>query len=286
MEKKIFINDLETQYSIDEMGRVKNLETGKYLKGSYTRQGYHYIRISVNGIKYRFYTHRKVAEYFVEGYQEDFVVNHKDGNKQNNAASNLEWISQSENVQHAHNNNLIKKSREIEYYTGDLPNEQWVELEEYPDYHFSSLGRIVSTKKSRPVVLKPSIVNGYYKVTLCNNGVVKGFLVHSIIYKAFTKEDIDTSIYCIDHIDNNPFNNNISNLRKVTRSENVQYGIREQDAYSKLRKVQCFKDDVLIGEYDSCHQAAKELGLDSSSISKVCRGIYSHTHNYVFKYKD
>lgn len=51
------------------------------------------MRISVNGIKYRFYTHRKVAEMFVEGYVPDYVVNHINGDKTDNRASNLEWIS-------------------------------------------------------------------------------------------------------------------------------------------------------------------------------------------------
>lgn len=47
--------------------------------------------------------HRLVAHAFCEGFSEiRNTVNHIDGNKFNNKASNLEWVSQSENNKHAY----------------------------------------------------------------------------------------------------------------------------------------------------------------------------------------
>jgi hypothetical protein len=43
---------------------------------------------------------------FCEGYDEEKVVNHKDGNKQNNHYSNLEWVYPIENEHHASIHNL------------------------------------------------------------------------------------------------------------------------------------------------------------------------------------
>ena len=47
-----------------------------------------------------------VAYHFCEGYQDNLVVNHKDGNKQNNKADNLEWVTRSQNDLHAYKLNL------------------------------------------------------------------------------------------------------------------------------------------------------------------------------------
>ena len=52
------------------------------------------------------YVHRLVAESFVENINSFREVNHKDGNKQNNMASNLEWVSRSENILHAYRTGL------------------------------------------------------------------------------------------------------------------------------------------------------------------------------------
>lgn len=46
---------------------------------------------------------------FVDGYKEGLVVNHKDGNKLNNNASNLEWVTSSYNNKHAFDIGLKRK---------------------------------------------------------------------------------------------------------------------------------------------------------------------------------
>ena len=65
-----------------------------------------YLQVSINGRRRDL--HRIVAECFVPKPPGDKLeVNHKDGNKLNNHASNLEWVSHLENVRHAFRTGLI-----------------------------------------------------------------------------------------------------------------------------------------------------------------------------------
>jgi len=64
-----------------------------------------YFRVNVDGCPT--YVHRIVAECFVPRPPGATEVNHKDGNKLNNRASNLEWVTHLENVRHAYRTGLI-----------------------------------------------------------------------------------------------------------------------------------------------------------------------------------
>ena len=61
-----------------------------------------------NRRKKRCYAHRLVAIAYIENKENKKEVNHIDGNKLNNCIDNLEWISSSENKQHALENELRK----------------------------------------------------------------------------------------------------------------------------------------------------------------------------------
>lgn len=59
-----------------------------------------YLKIRV-GRKLNLWVHRAVAETFIPNPENKSQVNHKDGNGLNNKLANLEWVTQSENMQHA-----------------------------------------------------------------------------------------------------------------------------------------------------------------------------------------
>lgn len=99
------ICEYEEYYQISNYGRVKSLLTNKILSGDENSLGYKRV-VLCTPVKKRFFVHRLVAFHFCNGYSPELVVNHKDGNKQNNIATNLEWVTHSENDMHAEQTGL------------------------------------------------------------------------------------------------------------------------------------------------------------------------------------
>ena len=94
-------------YSVSNLGEVKNDSTGRILKQANHSHGYKNIQIGKGNTKY---IHRLVAGAFIPNPENKPEVNHKDGNKQNNNVDNLEWVTSSENKQHAESNGLVNHS--------------------------------------------------------------------------------------------------------------------------------------------------------------------------------
>ena len=72
--------------------------------------GYLQVKFTINKKTYHKYVHRMVAEAFIPNPNNYTDVNHKDGNKQNNHISNLEWVSHSQNIYHALENGLLSRN--------------------------------------------------------------------------------------------------------------------------------------------------------------------------------
>ncbi len=96
-------------YCISNHGRVYNIKSKQFRKASIKNQ---YVRINLrlNYKKKDIAVHRLVAIYFIDNLNNKKQVNHKDGNKINNHYSNLEWMTQSENVKHGIDTGLTKIS--------------------------------------------------------------------------------------------------------------------------------------------------------------------------------
>lgn len=110
MWKKIIHNEIETNYSVSDTGEIRNDTTGRLLKQQ-TDGGYCSCTLAINKKPKRFRVHRLVALAFIENPENKDYVNHKDGDRQNNIVSNLEWVTPSENTRHAFDSGLVTSNR-------------------------------------------------------------------------------------------------------------------------------------------------------------------------------
>lgn len=88
-------------YSCSNMGRIRNDKTNKILQGYTNNKGYRRYDICIDGKRIVLNAHRTVAESFIPNDDCKPFINHIDGNKTNNAVSNLEWCTPKENAYHA-----------------------------------------------------------------------------------------------------------------------------------------------------------------------------------------
>lgn len=110
-------------YHVSNYGRLRSFQSttsanrdqfagsvaeGTLIKGSVI-QGYRSLNIRSGGKTLNRYIHKLVAEYFVtrQNPAQTFVI-HADHDKQNNVASNLQWATKDEMVQHNRDNPVLK----------------------------------------------------------------------------------------------------------------------------------------------------------------------------------
>ena len=117
------IEGYEGIYQVSNLGRVRSLDryytkphprngvpTKYFKRGSIRtnhtlRNGYTNVMLKFEGGKKNFMVHRLVAKAFVPGYFEGADVNHKDCNRQNNHADNLEWMTRRDNLMYNNDKN-------------------------------------------------------------------------------------------------------------------------------------------------------------------------------------
>lgn len=109
-QKKTLDIDTTHKYVIDTTGVVTNETTGRVLKGTKVTKANRYVKIILNK---RYLLHKLVAQTFVPNPNDLPQVNHIDGNRMNNAASNLEWVTGSQNVKHAYDTGLKSNAGEL-----------------------------------------------------------------------------------------------------------------------------------------------------------------------------
>ncbi len=110
------IKSLDEKYLASSNGRIKSVERQvsiginkrtvkeRILKPINTKNGYVVVNLTYPKRRQHL-VHRLIAEAFL-GIADGMVVNHKDLNKENNSISNLEVVTQKQNIEHSCENGV------------------------------------------------------------------------------------------------------------------------------------------------------------------------------------
>lgn len=96
-------------YEVSNMARVRNIITGKLLTPYDDGKGY--LRVKLDGENCRLHILVAIAHIPNPGPDNKNVVNHKRGRKHDCRASQLEWVTQQENIRHAWDTGLCGRKR-------------------------------------------------------------------------------------------------------------------------------------------------------------------------------
>ena len=162
-------------------------------------------------------------------------------------------------------------------------NEEWRDIEGYPNYQVSNFGRVKSLTRLASnhivdrTVLKPVIdKDGYCIVTLWKDGKSKNRFIHRLVAQAFIP-NID-NLPVVSHKDENKQNNCVDNLEWCTV-------IVSRLAEKHKKPVGMFKDGTFIRKFDSATDAVKENNnFNSVSISAACNGRLKTYRGFEWKF--
>lgn len=182
--------------------------------------------------------------------------------------------------------------------------EIWKPVVGYEDfYEVSNLGRVKSLHRGKERILKPSSERGYFRVDLSKNGKKEHCQVHQLVMESFVGRCPDGCE--VDHIDWNPENNMLDNLRYIPkkensgrhseewrnavikRSQNQEWRKNQTEAVRKANSKpidQFTLDGLFVKTWESAREIERELGLAKSNFSKCCKGKRKTAGGFIWRF--
>ena len=242
----------ENKYMVSNKGKIVSLNfkmSGiKKEMSPWLHHGYKLVTLCMNGKTKQVPIHRLVAEAFIPNPNNYPIVNHKDENKLNNCADNLEWCTNEYNITYGTANQRRAEK-------GKVPI-----LQMTVDSVF--VRRFDSAKEAGKL-----LGIGHSSIT----AVCKGRQKTAYGFK-WRYEDEDRYLEFLQ----------INKIREYQKNINIK-----QAGLKRSKKVCQFTlEGELIREFASCLIASKETGICMGSIQQNCGGFRKQARGFIFKYKE
>ena len=162
--------------------------------------------------------------------------------------------------------------------------EIWTNIDEFPNYKISSLGRVKNIKTNH--VLKPytNRPDGYNQVGLRNHTGLHTKKIHRLVAEAFY--DCDSDNFEVNHIDGDKKNNFVGNLEWCTRSENMSHGYR-LGLIAMSPNAGMPRKQIRISEtgevFESIHACARHINGRSTNIMSCLSGRQKTHRDFHFE---
>lgn len=310
----------EGYYEVSNLGRVRSLERKqtkiwrgveveyiikkKILKQSDDGRGY--LRVSLHKDKKSttFGVHQIVAMAFVPNPHVDkwLYVNHKDENKSNNRANNLEWCDMKYNANYGTRNLRVSIKRGIPVAQIDKDTNKViatfhssVEAQRQLGVDHYAINLCCKQKLITAGGFKWWILDDIENFDPTFNGRLKRAVYQTELYdktilgefdsiseaSEATGVDVAAIVECCK-------GNRKSTYRKYRWCYQEDYDKMSESYmyYNKPRKVRCLDINTkeCLGVYDSAREASKVMKVDLQTVIRNCEKICKNPRKYIFEY--
>lgn len=293
------IEGFEGRYEVSFLGHLRFADKSDKRPVSCTKYG-DYLRANLKhkgddkSLK-NIAVHILVAKAFVPNPGGYTFVKHINGRLTDNRADNLEWVEfkPKKKRKSKRTSKTVSASprlgvSEVEVIDGEL----WKDVIGFEGlYKISTNGRLVSILHKKPRYIRARRVRQVLKYWLRDkDGKKHRKAVHLLVAEHFVPNPLGYKY--VMHIDGNPQNNNVDNLRWTERF--VKHFVKKSEDYKLLEGkhnlmttqevVQYYTDGTYINTFKSISEAAEKTKFSCGSIKAVLDGKESSMGGYVWKY--